>query len=93
MRHDKLKTDCVLFDRMTKVAQDPFATFQLTWGAIEKQEPSDVFGVAIVGHGHTVAFEGPRKDWQRILTKALDYWDDIKVGVVNGSGRLCRGLR
>ena len=67
----------VLFNRMKKVGEDTKAVFQMTWGT-EQNDAPDVFGVAIVGYGHTIAFDGPRREWELTLTKALDYWDDIK---------------
>ena len=66
-----------LFNRMKKVGEDQNTTMQMAWGKDENTD-ADVFGIAIAGYGHTCSFDGPRREWELTLTKALDYWDDIK---------------
>ena len=74
------KSDCALFDRMTKVGQDQDVTlFDPTWGSEGGGTGSvDTFGCLLVGRGHTIGLLGPREDWKFTMTKVLDMWDEIK---------------
>ena len=69
--------DEVLFDRMAKVAQDPFVdAFGLQW-LRDEDDGNEGFSCMVVGRGRSYGLTSPRSDWKQTLVKALDMWDVV----------------
>ena len=76
-----LVSDNVLFEKYTKVVEDPSvirfkATVDMVWQTDDNGDDANWLGytVHIESKTRVVSLTGPRKDWRNTLDKALTLW-------------------